>query len=144
MALSIAILLNIVVWTEFYQMFNRNVDDAFVEYVSRFERHYGEAVEVGVNFGSLKDAVGICYYVTGNIEIDREYWNTHGEAAKEELIFHELGHCVLGREHNEHMIGDCPASIMYPTLTPGCYKKHKDYYIKELFDKFEPAVYNNK
>ncbi len=142
--LPLALFINTVVWSQFYQMFNTSVDPAFVDYKHRFERHYGKPVSVGINFGEMENAVGVCYYVTGNIEIDKDYWDSVGESAREELIFHELGHCVLNKEHNEYMMGDCPASIMYPELTPGCYDKHKEYYIKELFDKFYPIGYNGK
>jgi hypothetical protein len=144
MALAVTLFVNIIVWSQFYQMFNKGIDSAFNKHVSKFERYYEKKVEVGINFGDIEDSVGLCYLLTGNIEIDKEYWDRQDEAAREELIFHELGHCVMGKEHNEKMIGDCPASIMYPYIMPDCYTRHREYYIKELFDKFEPTVYNNK
>jgi len=41
-------------------------------------------------------------YSDGSTEIivDEPYWNRSNEKEKEYLIFHELGHCVLGRSHN--------------------------------------------
>ncbi|HNP23243.1 MAG TPA: hypothetical protein PKM63_04640 [Panacibacter sp.] len=70
----------------------------------------------------------------------------------ETLIFHELGHCILGREHTELRLPNGDAkSIMYPddlTLYSPCaypiddscnqlYKR--DYYLDELFDPATPV-----
>ena len=71
----------------------------------------------------------------------------------EALVFHEMGHCVLGREHNADLLpnGD-PKSIM----TPGNYDLYapcvyqigdedcnftfkRDYYLDELFDESTPV-----
>ncbi len=47
------------------------------------------------------------------VTIDKPYWNTASELEKEFLVFHELGHCYLGRLHDESMDskGNC-LSIM--------------------------------
>ena len=55
-----------------------------------------------------------------NIVLDQDYWRTANDMQREFLVFHELGHCVLGRDHvddadaNNHCIsimssgtGDC-------------------------------------
>ena len=69
----------------------------------------------------------------------------------ESLIFHELGHCVLGREHDNTLMpkGD-PRSIMYPAnialyspcvypLGPACdFLYRRAYYIDELFNPATP------
>lgn len=71
----------------------------------------------------------------------------------EALIFHELGHCILGREHTTDLLpnGD-PKSLMTPHeidhYTPciyqigneDCDKTFKrDYYVAELFDETTPV-----
>lgn len=33
------------------------------------------------------------------VVIDEPYWNRVDENEREYLVFHELGHCILGREH---------------------------------------------
>lgn len=33
--------------------------------------------------------------------IDDKYWNRITEKEKEYIVFHELGHCLLNREHND-------------------------------------------
>ncbi len=35
------------------------------------------------------------------VTIDKSYWNKASESEKEFLVFHELGHCYLGRVHDE-------------------------------------------
>jgi len=70
----------------------------------------------------------------------------------ETLIFHELGHCILGREHAVSLLpkGD-PKTIMYPgditlyspcvyALGDSCNKVYRRaYYIDELFDPSTPV-----
>ena len=48
------------------------------------------------------DASGRCLtYGQGSHEIliDEEYWTNNNELNREFIIFHELGHCLLGRGH---------------------------------------------
>lgn len=53
----------------------------------------------------------------------------------EELVYHELGHCVLGLKHNETRgVNNFPVSIMVSYHFSGVlYKKYKYNYIRELF-----------
>lgn len=79
-------------------------------------------------------------------------WNSTEE--EETLFFHELGHCILGREHDSSLLpnGD-PKSIMIPNdlqlygpciydIDPGspCNERYKrPYYVDELFDPNTPV-----
>ena len=70
----------------------------------------------------------------------------------ETLIFHELGHCIIGRSHDNSLLpkGD-PKSIMYPDnielYSPCVYPiagtcdmlYRRAYYIDELFDPSTPV-----
>jgi len=71
----------------------------------------------------------------------------------EALVFHEMGHCVLGREHNSELLpnGD-PKSIMtpgnYDLYAPCVYQIGEEdcnftfkrgYYLDELFDESTPV-----
>lgn len=71
----------------------------------------------------------------------------------EALVFHEMGHCILGREHDADSLpnGD-PRSIMIPgnyRLYSPCvyqignedcnYTFKRDYYLDELFDRNTPV-----
>ena len=83
-------------------------------------------------------------------------WQLSGNLGKEEIIFHELGHCLLNRNHKDSKFPiDDFSSIMrtvgllqYGDLTrftslfqpPTDIKPYRrDYYIEELFDENTPA-----
>ena len=64
-----------------------------------------------------RDILGQCR-VNSNlpdvVAIDEGYWNTSDEMEREFIVFHELGHCVLGRDHldSRNVNGTC-VSIMH-------------------------------
>jgi hypothetical protein len=112
------------------------------EYVERFEELSEgsiDAREAGliVTFGDLEGAVaGICKTKDGQsptIIIDSEYWADADEFFKENLMFHELGHCLLNRDHRNEWDDDGPVSIMNSYLIPSFYEKSRESYIEELF-----------
>jgi len=91
-----------------------NVDSAFTDYLQRFEDEaatrgrYFDLHKTGliIEFGNLKGGyAGLTHYENPiRIEIDQKYWNAITKYAgsdlmKEDLIFHELGHGLLGRKH---------------------------------------------
>lgn len=71
------------------------------------------------------------------IAISKAYWRTANEYEKEFIIFHELGHCILGREHLDGVDarGQCQ-SIMHSGLT-NCTNAYnainREIYLDELF-----------
>ena len=71
------------------------------------------------------------------IVINLNFWNKpwFSEADKEQLIFHELGHCILNREHlNDTDSGGNPLSIMnYYHFSNLQYENDYSSYIQELF-----------
>lgn len=117
--------------------------------------------ETGIDGGSAQNSiVGICTRSDNLhlIKIDtlNSLWLLSGDLGKEEIVFHELGHCLLGRFHrDEKFISDDFASIMRTVgllqygdlnkfsslfIVPGDLKAHRrDYYIEELFDENTPA-----
>lgn len=62
--------------------------------------------------------------------IDRGFWEMAKPDEKTVLMYHELGHCWLDRDH----VG--PKSIMEPFLIWD-FALHREYYIQELFGKTE-------
>lgn len=122
-------------------------DEAIKPYVARFEALYGDKVDnMSIMMDDLDNgAVGVCISYQPHyreIRVDRGWWarNASNDLALEELVFHELGHCVLNRGH----VGDIrdtdegiriPMSIMYPYVfgRMGFYSTYHDYYINELF-----------
>lgn len=72
------------------------------------------------------------------VRIDEAYWNSASEIEREFIIFHELGHCFLGRSHldTENLSGVC-VSIMH-SGTSGCRNAYnlstRRIYLDELFE----------
>ncbi len=88
------------------------IDPAFEEYVSIFELEaFNRDVDVNVSalainieFASLepRNLLGQCLTYSNEsrtITIDKEIWSVLDDYEKEYLMFHELGHCVLGKDH---------------------------------------------
>lgn len=125
------------------------VDEALMEYIVRFESDIGVSAEgISVVFGELEeDMVGVCQSWsngTKKVTIDKEYWDMETETQREELMFHELGHCAMNLGHDEGVMRagriTCPNSIMYPYTFEYCYAAHRDYYVSELKNKTGPLI----
>ena len=75
------------------------------------------------------------------IELDTtQYWWTH-HYSREKVIFHELGHCLLHREHRfDTFRRGLPRSIMGETKTHTyeVIPLYRKYYMDELFDATTP------
>jgi hypothetical protein len=67
----------------------------------------------------------------------KEYWDEATASMKENLIYHELGHCSLLLEHDDSVDEDGrPLSIMYPSqILPLWYDLYRQEYIQDLIDK---------
>lgn len=117
------------------------VDETFSPYIQRFETEIGVSADgISMQFGNLeKDYVGVCSisWVEKSVTIDKTFWEQSNESQKEELIYHELGHCAMGLEHDEGLrpVSNCPKSIMYPEMLGGCYPAFVEYYKEELRSK---------
>jgi hypothetical protein len=120
---------------------SNQVDPEFNKYIELFEKTYNLKISLNMSFAAQPyPRVGVCYTQNGKgklIQIDRDYWNQIDDDAKELLMFHEFGHCVLGRDHrSDYMQVDgfvVPASIMNPYMfSSTVYSKNRDYYEKEL------------
>lgn len=81
------------------------------------------------------NAVGNCNMGTSVVRILQSYWETATEPARNCIMHHELGHCVLGRVHRlDHDPHGAPVSIMYPDmLLDSEYVSIHDALIVELF-----------
>lgn len=90
-----------------------------------------------------RNFAGLCTFKTDGtklIEIEPIYWTTLTETAKTALVYHELGHCVLLREHRTDTFhhethGNIYSSLMnpYSLVNEAFYRENKDFYTKELF-----------
>lgn len=100
---------------------------------------------VPINFTELTysengiGTVGTCrYYTSGKREIliDPNFWASASEARRAALIFHELGHCVLNRLHNDTVDSRGPVSIMHTYLLDAdIFEDHYGSYVTELFTR---------
>ena len=86
----------------------------------------GRINELAMSFGDLgKKAdlagpmIGYCD-VNGHghqVVVDKTFWDSSNDIDKESLVFHELGHCLLDRQHVFELDSNgVPVSIMYPYL----------------------------
>ena len=87
------------------------------------------------------NAVGQCSHskVSPNkVTIDAFFWRQASHTRKEFVIFHELGHCYLGRAHldDKDEYGIC-LSIMQSTadVCESNYENDRSSYLDELFSK---------
>jgi len=117
-----------------------HVDPLLVPYFAKFTQYIGVRTDnISAGFVSLTlPRVGQCsLYDDGSriIQIDPIYWAKIGDDLKEQLVFHELGHCAMGLQHIKDVdANNCPVSIMFPSVfgdTP-CYINNKYRYYQEL------------
>ncbi|MCG8329316.1 MAG: hypothetical protein MI974_16595 [Chitinophagales bacterium] len=127
------------------------VDEALWPYFTRFEE---EAALRGIDIdlvgeditGVIEDlpeenVAGQCSYNSHNpnhVTIDEEFWANASDRYREYVIFHELGHCHLLRDHREaaNPDGTCK-SIMRSGLgdcSDNYHQLTRATYLDELFD----------
>lgn len=83
----------------------------FLDYMLRFEQEVGaDTSDISVAFANQKEGLlGTCYAWSDgrrNIEIDPKKWAALDTIGKEQLIYHELGHCALNLDHNNAQVID--------------------------------------
>lgn len=123
----------------------------FLSIVSQFEQagkqYSGDpnfsAGHVPVNFGNTENESfeGVCFsYPDGTTEviIRESWWNSASQPLRESLLFHELGHCVLNRDHDnethEANNFNYKASLMNSVIVNSSqYNNHRAGYLTELF-----------
>ena len=79
------------------------------------EDQYEQPVRLFMDFDDLGDSViGYCevrifsYY----IKIDRRFWAESDEVEREQLIFHEMAHCIIDKDH----VNDVSNYMFFSTL----------------------------
>lgn len=131
----------------------RKIDDSLLPYVQAWERQSGiksslrirvnnkDRIQVGLcRVRYDRDFLGRVISIPFEIEIQESYFDSYTIEQKhmgmEQVINHELEHCVKGRhDHDDSLLTDgCPTSIMY-SYTFGhrdCYLKHRATYWDEV------------
>ncbi len=128
-----------------------SVDPEFQPYLDEFiqeSKNQGRPVEVNnlsIQFVNTlpSETLGQCFsYNDGGdgtpiIIIDWQDWQIETPDYKKIVLFHELGHCVLWRQHIYTFNGPAGdvTSIMYPYIlhTTTVYTDNWDYYMHEMF-----------
>lgn len=128
--------------------------EALWDYFQRFETAAAQngvsidlaSLNISAEFKELpQDGVaGTCTYGShqpGHIVIDETFWRQSNDLWKEMIVFHELGHCVLHRDHWEGINADGTCeSIMRSGLEP-CRDNYRlstrEGYLEELFERRE-------
>ena len=86
------------------------------------------------------DVVGQCVHNSidpDQVVIDRDYWNGASAIEKEFIVFHELGHCALGRSHLDTKNPDGTCISMMNSGKSNCQDVYsestRENYLDELF-----------
>lgn len=132
-------------------LYVRSIDKELLPYVENWERETGQTVTFSVIINNdMPGLDGRCRYFPvydqydqnkrfpDKIEINLKNllrYGVNANYALEQVINHELHHCLKGRDHNNLLLTDgCPSSIMYSNTFGGnyCYIKHRAYYWEEV------------
>ncbi len=126
------------------------IDIALQSYFSEFETQ-GRARGLALDLSDYEltgdiaeihedNVAGVCYYSSNQpnqITIDRSFWDRASDDLREMVVFHELGHCVLGRGHREdsNNNGYCLSIMRSGTGTCATLynEANRRYYLDELF-----------
>lgn len=134
------------------------VDPEFEPYVTLFTAeaalrgyHFNfEQTGLIIEFADLdENKAGLCHFETPiRIEIDESYWKAigqypNGNLLREHLIFHEMGHGILDRDHLNQLLpnGDWKSLMCGGDRVDGkswninYAGERRTYYIRELFDE---------
>lgn len=79
------------------------------------------------------------HYFYPHVIINKKVFDNLDDKSRRALVFHELGHCILNRGHDESITDVGYAkSLMYPSLVTTrlgyFYDQFEPYYIQEMFD----------
>lgn len=109
-------------------------------FVTKFEALIGKKITFSISLTEIdRKWAGVCYIYsdgTREVQLSNYWWGEMGEDGKEQTVFHELGHCELGRGHIADLVNEVPISIMYPTAfgDQSYYADNRQAYIDELIN----------
>jgi len=101
-----------------------------------------ELFELTAEISSISDegVAGTCQWHSrraNHVTVDLDFWNRASDIGKEFVVFHELGHCILYRDHFEDQFenGVCQSIMRSGTLdcTDAFNRTNREYYLDELF-----------
>lgn len=110
-----------------------------------------EDYDITIEFRDLEEYAGLTYSRKDLILIDNRFWRMRDSLFKEWLIFHELGHLILNREHLDAKFknNECVSYMYSGNKSYDCsllsrLPNWREYYMKELFRSHDedPTWYN--
>lgn len=111
------------------------IDPAFLPLLNSFKQYansYGKIYDydISITFVEKYDKANVVGQCTGNdtITIRRSFWNNVNDLQREDVLFHELGHCVMNLDHVP-----TPSIMNAQTLQLWYYAAYREELIKELF-----------
>lgn len=99
--------------------------------------------DIAITFEPLRgNEIGVCEYWAGSrnlrtIKLDPSWWFNASYSMREQLVYHEMGHCDLGLDHNSDGI------MRDINLGESHYVYHRESLVRELFDSFDIIGHNN-
>lgn len=132
--------------TDYVNKRTPKVEEEFVRHVDKFKQVYNKDFHILIEWDTLDETtMAVCYSWTNGyreIHVDRVKWPTLTDAGQEQLLFHELGHCIFNLDHDEALIDkddwdQIPQSIMYPYVFGNMpyYDGELQYYYNQLGGK---------
>lgn len=118
----------------------------FVSFQAEAEKHgllvnYADAnvtAEIyNIDEGSVAGSCTTNGHTLRHIRIDQSFWDRAPNLTREMVIFHELGHCLLGRSHREDTFGNGICKSIMRSGLGSCRDayspENRAYFIEELF-----------
>ncbi|MFT5168205.1 MAG: hypothetical protein ACI8P3_003446 [Saprospiraceae bacterium] len=144
--------------TEENDLPNINVDESFEKHVVSFieegakRGHIIDFEDTGLTiiFGNTPNASASCAEIgaqdrgSHQIIVNKNIWQSLNDSLQERLIFHELGHCELNRNHRNDKFADGswksimrgdPLTELDERMPIPYFGFRRDYYLNELFDE---------
>lgn len=90
-----------------------------------------------INQGSVAGTCTTNGHDLRHIVIDQKFWNRASHLTREMIVYHELGHCILGRGHREDSFSNGACKSIMRSGTGSCLDAYtvanRDYFVAELF-----------
>jgi hypothetical protein len=119
-------------------------NEVFRPYIRSFVEEFNVSVRVPIVLKKLHaNKAGVCLVWSDGyreIQINSTHWQFFTEEQKEQLVFHELGHCVFDLDHDDSLMpnnSNCPNSIMRsfmfsPVEGADCYVPEYQHYVEDI------------
>lgn len=124
----------------------KEISDNFYRFLTLAKVDYGQQESIDIYFGELVDsdltdlkpgdrALASCRRWANAIEINSKHWNRLSSNEKEIVVFHELGHCSLKKEHAELTSCKAEKNLMCPKKSEivDDYNKNRNEYLRNFF-----------